>query len=373
MKRLSFFLAILLILSFASCGEDLQNEDAESANGESSVGSQLVIGYEDNFGYSENGDDIYFDISFDFSDESDKSPEFDHSNEDNESSIGDESSNAETSSDVSDPDVSEPETSDDEDENSKDEEDASCKHKNQSTVDQKTATCSESGYSGDKVCSDCGTVVKKGSVIQKTDHPSFEIKNKKEATLKSEGYSGDKVCTVCKTVAVSGEVVAKLTYDDVILPSVLKQIEDGFIRLVNEERLSLGLSALTVDPYLDSCAQLRAEEIKVSFSHTRPNGESCFSIIDSSKYSWTNLGENIGYTSHVANEYFYPDEEYFTPTDEVITKVYTKMFQAFKASSGHYANMISPEYKHMGLGVTYAESNYEGIPNFYFAHFFGNS
>jgi uncharacterized protein YkwD len=214
--------------------------------------------------------------------------------------------------------------------------------------------------------------VKTGKTIDKTAHPSYITINQKEATLKSEGYSGEKACSVCKTVVEKGKTIPKLDYSDVITPEVIQKIENGFIGLVNAERTSNGLSALTINSHLDSCALIRADEIKISFSHTRPNGESCFSVIDSSRYSWSALGENIGYTSHVSNEVFYPDEEYFIPTDEDITKVYTKMFQAFKASAGHYANIMSPDFEHMGIGIMYGESSYEGIPYFYFAHFFGS-
>ena len=374
MKYLSIFVALFLLLSFVAC-EETSSFEYEKSEPESRVASEEIIGYEDGFGFSESYEDVKtsFSVSSDDSnsDESDDDESYDfdfgNSEDENESSQGDdENSNDVSVPDVSKPDVSQPETSENEQENE------DCEHKNQKIINAKTASCSQIGYSGDKVCSDCGVTVKKGSNIPKTDHPSFITINQKEATLKNAGYSGDKACSVCKTVVTEGKTVPKLEYFEVITPSVLKRIEDGFIGLVNAERASKGLHALTINLHLDDSAVIRAHEIKASFSHTRPNGESCFSLIDETIYSWTSLGENIGYTSHVSNETFYPSEEYFTPTDEDITKVYTKMFQAFKNSSGHYANIISPDFKHMGVGVTYAESDYEGIPYFYFAHFFGS-
>lgn len=41
---------------------------------------------------------------------------------------------------------------------------------NLTKTDEKEATCTEEGYTGDKVCKDCGTVLEKGKVIPKTAH-----------------------------------------------------------------------------------------------------------------------------------------------------------------------------------------------------------
>ncbi len=158
----------------------------------------------------------------------------------------------------------------------------------------------------------------------------------------------------------------------VVTQEVLDKIEAGFFRLINQERTSNGLTALTKDLELERAAQIRAVETVQSFSHTRPNGESCFTAIDKSGYNWSLVGENIGYTSHVSGESFYPSEAVFTGSDEQIEKVYTKMFNAFKNSPGHYENIMTVEFIHTGIGVTFAPSDYEGIPYFYFAHFFGN-
>ncbi|MDE5778700.1 MAG: leucine-rich repeat protein [Lachnospiraceae bacterium] len=111
------------------------------------------------------------------------------------------------------------------------------------TRDDRAATCTEPGYTGDKYCEDCGEIVENGTEIKaighlwgdgritkqptateagemtytcsrctatKTEelpavckHMSLEVKNKKAASCTENGYSGDSYCKDC------GEVVEK--------------------------------------------------------------------------------------------------------------------------------------------------------------------
>ncbi|MCD8075699.1 MAG: CAP domain-containing protein [Lachnospiraceae bacterium] len=54
-----------------------------------------------------------------------------------------------------------------------------------------------------------------------------------------------------------------------------------------------GLSALTYDYDLEQVAMQRAAEIAVSFSHTRPNGNSCFTAYTEYGFVCSTCGENI--------------------------------------------------------------------------------
>ena len=45
-----------------------------------------------------------------------------------------------------------------------------CKHANEKTINQKEATCTEDGYTGDIVCADCDKIIKNGTVEAKTGH-----------------------------------------------------------------------------------------------------------------------------------------------------------------------------------------------------------
>ena len=100
------------------------------------------------------------------------------------------------------------------------------------------------------------------------------------------------------------------------------------LNLVNSERARYGLKALTYDSHLSSAADIRAVEIKSLFSHTRPDGRSCFTALDEVGYSYRKAGENIAYGQNSANE--------------VVT--------AWMNSEGHRANILG-DYDYIGIGV----------------------
>ncbi len=113
---------------------------------------------------------------------------------------------------------------------------------------------------------------------------------------------------------------------------VSKLYEDAYkmIAMVNSLRSSLGYGTLTVDNELTEAAMQRAAEISVDFSHTRPDGTSCFTI--SGKAS----GENIAAGNSTAEA------------------TYNQWYN----SSGHYANMINSSYKSIGIGCVYENGQY---------------
>lgn len=156
-----------------------------------------------------------------------------------------------------------------------------------------------------------------------------------------------------------------------ITDEILKKIETGFLRLVNEERASVGCEPLTINLYLDSYAYTRSQEIVTLFSHTRPDGSDCFSGISSSSYPYSTLGENIAQNHHLTSNYVTEETRYFTGSDEQITTVYTNLFTAFKNSPGHYANMINSSFKECGIGITVKTNEGANVPYFYLAHIFG--
>ena len=77
-----------------------------------------------------------------------------------------------------------------------------CDHSNFRLEGEKEATCKEDGFSGNKICSDCGFEIEKGHTISKTDnHKWNEGLVTKEPSCKGEGeilYT----CTVCGTTKV---------------------------------------------------------------------------------------------------------------------------------------------------------------------------
>lgn len=102
------------------------------------------------------------------------------------------------------------------------------------------------------------------------------------------------------------------------------------VRLVNAERAKYGLSALTVNAKASQAAQVRAAEQARSFSHTRPNGTSCFTALREAGVSYRTAGENIAYGQR-------------TP-QEVVT--------AWMNSPSHRANILGSQYTQIGVGYT---------------------
>jgi uncharacterized protein YkwD len=97
---------------------------------------------------------------------------------------------------------------------------------------------------------------------------------------------------------------------------------------VNEARANAGLSALKLDPILNEAAEVRAKEVNTRFSHTRPDGTSCFTVLREFGIVYNVCGENIAIGFNDA----------------------ASVVRAWMNSSGHRANILNPNYKVMGLG-----------------------
>lgn len=117
------------------------------------------------------------------------------------------------------------------------------------------------------------------------------------------------------TTAASGETEDK---------SFAEQVVD----LVNQERAKAGLEKLTLDKNIEAAALVRAKEIEVSFSHTRPDGSSFSSVLKEHNISYRGAGENIawGQTSPEA------------------------VMNAWMNSEGHRANILNANFTKIGVG-----------------------
>lgn len=100
------------------------------------------------------------------------------------------------------------------------------------------------------------------------------------------------------------------------------------LRLINEERAKHGLSALTMTDSLTQAANVRAKEIIGTFSHTRPDGTSCFTVLAQLGISYRTAGENIAIG-------------YATPA---------KVMESWMNSDGHRANILSAKFTKVGIG-----------------------
>ena len=104
---------------------------------------------------------------------------------------------------------------------------------------------------------------------------------------------------------------------------------NAVLNLVNKYRKQNGLASVKLDSALSGAASTRAKEIVSSFSHTRPNGSSCFTVLSENGISYNGAGENIAYGQ--------------SSPDEVMT--------AWMNSAGHRANILNASFTRLGVGV----------------------
>ena len=84
-----------------------------------------------------------------------------------------------------------------------------CAHEVTEIRNAKAATCTEDGYTGDTVCSVCGTEIKKGEVIPATGHTEV-IDAAKAPTCTETGLTEGKHCSVCHAVIVEQKEIPAL-------------------------------------------------------------------------------------------------------------------------------------------------------------------
>lgn len=97
------------------------------------------------------------------------------------------------------------------------------------------------------------------------------------------------------------------------------------LQLVNAERAKVGARPLRLSQDLQDAAVIRAEELTRHFSHERPDGSSCFTLLHNRNRT---LGENIA----AGNA---------TP-EEVVDQ--------WMHSPGHRANILNKDFKELGVG-----------------------
>ena len=108
----------------------------------------------------------------------------------------------------------------------------------------------------------------------------------------------------------------------------VQEAAEAVASLVNVARQDAGLSELELDADLCAAAQARAQEIAQSFSHTRPDGSSCFTILEEFGISYRAAGENIAMGQRTPEE----------------------VMDGWMNSSGHRANILNGTFTSIGVG-----------------------
>lgn len=105
----------------------------------------------------------------------------------------------------------------------------SCMHENVETVNAQQATCTKDGYTGDKVCKDCGTTIEEGTAVPAAGHSWNDGEVTKEATAEESGIMMY-TCTVCGSTKTE-EIPALGVVKEVPEVSLSVTAEDGVLVL----------------------------------------------------------------------------------------------------------------------------------------------
>ena len=120
---------------------------------------------------------------------------------------------------------------------------------------------------------------------------------------------------------------------------------EKIFELTNKARQENNLPALTYNEDIQDAADLRAKEISTKFSHTRPDGSSCHTVVEKFEYRVT--GENLIMADNPISE------------PEILLDTWMN-------SEGHRANILLPDYTSIAIGlyekddVTYAVQIFMG-------------
>lgn len=106
------------------------------------------------------------------------------------------------------------------------------------------------------------------------------------------------------------------------------------VAIMNQERANAGVGGISQNASLDAVAQIRAQEIAQSFSHTRPNGTSCFTVLSENGIAYNYAGENIA-------------AGYGDPAS---------VMSGWMNSEGHRANILDGSFGQVGIGY-YTDPN----------------
>lgn len=112
--------------------------------------------------------------------------------------------------------------------------------------------------------------------------------------------------------------------------SIDTDAENQMLAMVNVERTSRGLAALTMDEKLQTVARSHAQDMleRGYFSHYTPEGLTPFDRMDQAGISYTAAGENLAFSPNV-----------------------TLAMQGLMQSPGHRANILSKDFGKIGIGV----------------------
>ena len=166
---------------------------------------------------------------------------------------------------------------------------------------------------------------KYGTVIKENYEISYKVYNdgrKEEKSRKKKNTTIDSTNFKATTKELKEEAES--------VSNSNKSTYNEMLSYVNNYRSEVGVSPLSIDNNLNLAATIRAIEMSYAnkFSHTRPDGSKCFSVLSDLGISTMSMGENI------ANG----------------QKNVAAVSEAWKNSPGHYSNMVNDSFTKVGFG-----------------------
>lgn len=161
-----------------------------------------------------------------------------------------------------------------------------------------------------------GTPTTKATSPKKTDPPQTDAGETLPAT-EPDALQTEPAAALRDPYDISGYTCGSLEY--------------AILDAINASRQEAELDALTLGSRLSAIASVRAYESSVSFSHTRPDGTDCFTVLSDYGYGCSRAAENLlqcssGYTG-------------------------ADMVGLWMDSKGHRANILDPDVSVIGIGV----------------------
>lgn len=121
----------------------------------------------------------------------------------------------------------------------------------------------------------------------------------------------------------------------------LQAMADEVVAIVNQERAKKNLQPLTQLPEMTRCAAIRSRELIKKYSHTRPSGKDCCTVVEHLLHR--GCGENIASGQ----------------------KSPAQVMNDWMHSSGHRANILTEDYTYIGVGVCRnSKGSYEWVQLF---------
>ncbi|ETP72503.1 Cysteine-rich secretory protein family [Lachnospiraceae bacterium JC7] len=120
-----------------------------------------------------------------------------------------------------------------------------------------------------------------------------------------------------------------------------EELSEELCNRVNAYRADRGMTSYRINDTLSKVAMDRAEELSRYYSHSRPDGTKCFSLMKEQGYTYRKAAENIAYGQMSVDQ----------------------VFDAWLNSSGHRKNILG-DFREMGIGVYKSNGVYYWVQEF---------